>query len=338
MDQLGSTRLVTDASGVVTERHDYMPFGEELFAGVGGRNTGQGYAGNPIAEGGKPLFTGKYRDNDSNMISSAMPDGLDYSQYRYSSSAQGRWTSPDPLPGWPSDPQSWNRYAYVRNNPLKYRDPLGLTYEVCDQDGKNCSKLDDIVFEKERKTSQKNGEYFSSNGSLFHYDANGNKIADGTYKHIDIESQNGPALVSELGKRADAQLGLIGVVAGGSAALGTGVGAFTGLAGVTTVTTTVMSGGEAIGVEGLTADEMALVSRWGRSGLTPGDWVMRGGTGIATYLGSFKWEPSSLIRRFGNAAAPFTSGQNFLVPKSTIQAPGGWEFFKALFGQGVYKP
>lgn len=44
------------------------------------------------------------------------------------SSAQGRFSSPDPLlsSGRPWDPQSWNRYSYVLNNPLRYTDPLGL--------------------------------------------------------------------------------------------------------------------------------------------------------------------------------------------------------------------
>ena len=39
-----------------------------------------------------------------------------------------RFTSPDPLlnSGRPWDPQSWNRYAYGRNNPLKNIDPTGL--------------------------------------------------------------------------------------------------------------------------------------------------------------------------------------------------------------------
>jgi len=41
----------------------------------------------------------------------------------------GRWISPDPA-GLaavdPSNPQSWNRYAYVGNNPLSMIDPLGL--------------------------------------------------------------------------------------------------------------------------------------------------------------------------------------------------------------------
>jgi RHS repeat-associated protein len=45
---------------------------------------------------------------------------------------QGRWPSPDPA-GFaavdPTNPQSWNRYAYVLNNPLMYIDPLGMN--VC---------------------------------------------------------------------------------------------------------------------------------------------------------------------------------------------------------------
>jgi RHS repeat-associated protein len=80
-------------------------------------------------------------------------NGLDFFGARYLSSAQGRFTSPDPLgagAGREEDPQSWNLYAYGRNNPLKYVDPLGLTYQVCDTNG-NCSNLDDATFEKERK-------------------------------------------------------------------------------------------------------------------------------------------------------------------------------------------
>jgi RHS repeat-associated protein len=47
-------------------------------------------------------------------------------QYR---SSQGRWLSPDPAGSGaadPSNPQSWNRYAYVLNNPLRATDPDGL--------------------------------------------------------------------------------------------------------------------------------------------------------------------------------------------------------------------
>jgi RHS repeat-associated protein len=39
---------------------------------------------------------------------------------------QGRWLSVDPLPGHEADPQTYNRYVYVRNDPVNLRDPLGL--------------------------------------------------------------------------------------------------------------------------------------------------------------------------------------------------------------------
>lgn len=69
-----------------------------------------------------PRFTGKERDAET---------GLDFFLARYCSGAQGRFTSPDPLlaSGRPEDPQSWNRYAYARNNPLAYIDPTGMDYE-----------------------------------------------------------------------------------------------------------------------------------------------------------------------------------------------------------------
>lgn len=81
-----------------------------------------------------------------------------------------------------SDPQSWNQYAYARNNLLLYTDPDGSKYQICDSTSK-CSKdqLSDEEFESERSKAQKNGEYFT-NGTLYHFDANGNKVSDGTYR------------------------------------------------------------------------------------------------------------------------------------------------------------
>src|SRR5258708_29376438 len=68
-------------------------------------------------------FTSKERDSET---------GLDWCETRYFSSAQGRFTSPDqPFAGQHAeDPQSWNMYSYVRNNPLRYTDP----------DGRDCSQ------------------------------------------------------------------------------------------------------------------------------------------------------------------------------------------------------
>jgi RHS repeat-associated protein len=117
IDHLGSTRVVTKQDGTIKARYDYLPFGEELGAGVGARTTGMGYS---LADSTNQKFTQKERDTES---------GLDYFLARYYSSAQGRFTSPDPI--FISDqqaysPQLWNLYNYAGNNPLAYTDPTGM--------------------------------------------------------------------------------------------------------------------------------------------------------------------------------------------------------------------
>jgi RHS repeat-associated protein len=119
-DHLGSPRAWTDDSGnlIAGGRHDYLPFGEELFAGVGTRTSGQGYAVSAQQDGQRKQFGAHERDTET---------GLDYFGARYFASLQGRFTSVDPLlrSGNPIEPQSWNRYSYVDNNPLIYTDPDG---------------------------------------------------------------------------------------------------------------------------------------------------------------------------------------------------------------------
>jgi RHS repeat-associated protein len=62
--------------------------------------------------------SGKERDAET---------GLDYFGARYMSSAQGRFIVPDPSSGGinQSDPQSWNKYGYVRNRPTRFVDSNG---------------------------------------------------------------------------------------------------------------------------------------------------------------------------------------------------------------------
>ncbi len=116
-DHLGSPRAWTDNSGnlVVGGRHDYLPFGEELGAGVGIRSASIGYGDDSTRQ----KFGSKERDNET---------GLDFFEARYFSSAQGRFTSVDPLlaSGTIYHPQTWNRYSFTLNNPLKYIDPTGM--------------------------------------------------------------------------------------------------------------------------------------------------------------------------------------------------------------------
>ena len=124
-DHLGSTRLVLNASGGVESRHDYVPFGEEIPASVGSRAV----AGYEISSFLKQKFTGKERDEGVHEA------GFDYFLARYYSSPLGRFATPDaPFADQSTaDPQSWNLYAYVRNNPLKF----------IDSSGRDCVNFDD---------------------------------------------------------------------------------------------------------------------------------------------------------------------------------------------------
>jgi RHS repeat-associated protein len=127
VDSLGSTRLETNGSGQVVRNYDYLPFGQDLGTGTAGRDSTFAAAVYPGPSSGPGMFfTGKERDAES---------GLDYFGARYMSSAQGRFTSPDPmdhpsqsnmgLEGFLADPQRWNKYAYTLNNPLRFVDPDG---------------------------------------------------------------------------------------------------------------------------------------------------------------------------------------------------------------------
>jgi RHS repeat-associated protein len=106
-DWLGSARLETTPSQTVYGDVAYAPYGETYAA-----------SGNTDFS-----WTGINAD-----VEPANPETLyDFPAREYG--IQGRWPSPDPAGLGavnPSDPQSWNRYAYVLNNPLAATDPTGL--------------------------------------------------------------------------------------------------------------------------------------------------------------------------------------------------------------------
>ena len=110
-DHLGSPRVLTDINGSGYDNYDYLPFGETRSGGWGTTHK----------------FTGDERDSET---------GLDHTLFRQYSSSLGRWSSPDPLAGDISDPQSLNRYSYVQNGPLTSIDPLGM--DDCNAGNKFC--------------------------------------------------------------------------------------------------------------------------------------------------------------------------------------------------------
>jgi RHS repeat-associated protein len=114
-DPLGSVRAVTNMDGEVVSRHDYLPFGEDIPCTEGGRDA-FGYCGDNSDL--KLRFAGKERDRESD---------LSYFGARYYSGIQGRFVTPDDIYNDTdvTDPASWNRYVYVRNNPPTLIDPDG---------------------------------------------------------------------------------------------------------------------------------------------------------------------------------------------------------------------
>ncbi len=112
-DMLGSVRLGTTPARGMYFDVAYAPFGET-------------YAPSGSVD---PAYTGQMSDTSQRQDTSG---GLyDFPLREYS--VQGRWPSPDPA-GLASvcfkDPQTQNRYAYVRNNPMSFIDPLGA--QPCD--------------------------------------------------------------------------------------------------------------------------------------------------------------------------------------------------------------
>jgi RHS repeat-associated protein len=104
-DWLGSSRLASTPSRTIYYDGAYLPFGDS-YAEMGTTDRS---------------FTGQDEDTVQGLA--------DFMFREYSDQQQGRWISPDPA-GLkavnPMNPQTWNRYAYVANNPLSVTDPSGL--------------------------------------------------------------------------------------------------------------------------------------------------------------------------------------------------------------------
>ena len=104
-DHLGSTSLTTDAAGNVVARRRYAPYGKERWV-EGTLPTDFGFTGQRDVPG----------------------TGLMYYRARYYDPTLGRFISADTIVPNVANPQSLNRYSYVRNNPLKYTDLSGHWY------------------------------------------------------------------------------------------------------------------------------------------------------------------------------------------------------------------
>jgi RHS repeat-associated protein len=128
-DHLGSLVIVTDVSGVVTERLAYDAWGRRRPSNgieVGWQLLGDSSATNTLDHTG---YTGQTQLDDL---------GLVHLNGRVYDPVTGRMTSPDPTIPSLYDAQSLNRASYVLNSPLGYTDPTGFDW-ACD--AWNCTTI-----------------------------------------------------------------------------------------------------------------------------------------------------------------------------------------------------
>lgn len=110
-DNLGSVDVVSTSNGTLEERRSYDPFGTR-------RNPQWGQPPGPFTTSTTLGFTGHLGDEEL---------GLVFMRGRVYDPGLGRFLTPDPFVSNAYSGQSWHRYAYVENNPLKYTDPSGFT-------------------------------------------------------------------------------------------------------------------------------------------------------------------------------------------------------------------
>jgi RHS repeat-associated protein len=159
-DWLGTTRAQTDNAGTLELTCQNLPFGDTSAQ---------------CAPATEQFYTGYERDTES---------GNDYAQARYYASSMGRFISPDDASDQnPSNPQSWNLYSYVRNNPVIHTDPDGHSVNVCDTYG-NCN-----VVSNQEYTAAQGSDPYNSAPTLDEVGMSGNGA--GQFSSVSIFSDSG---------------------------------------------------------------------------------------------------------------------------------------------------
>jgi RHS repeat-associated protein len=186
-DWLGTKRVITNSDGSYSTSFYSGPFGDfQTQFGAGSDPSDQ-------------HFTSKERDQES---------GNDYFGARYYASNLGRFLSPDPSAlayADPTNPQSFNLYSYVLNNPLTNIDPTGLDCVQDNGDGTVTTNAGDCGNESEAAANAQHyidcdgctsgaagANLDAATGSLYLTDANGNGISGTTVSDF-ADPQGTPA-------------------------------------------------------------------------------------------------------------------------------------------------
>lgn len=121
LDHLQTVRMVSNGTGQRAAEHEYYPFGIEAT------RANQEYAFLEDSQIDELRFAGHQRDY-MGLVNVEHREYLDYMHARYYDPNLGRFLSVDPIIDFKTNlrnPQGWNRYSYVRNNPIRWTDPTG---------------------------------------------------------------------------------------------------------------------------------------------------------------------------------------------------------------------
>jgi RHS repeat-associated protein len=120
-DNLGNVIALTDKTGKIIQRRSYTPFGEirHLLYKEGVDRANTITTTQMLEESTNRSFTGHEAIEGTSLI---------HMNGRVYDSSIGRFLSADPYIQAPDDTQSYNRYSYVKNNPINYTDPSGYLF------------------------------------------------------------------------------------------------------------------------------------------------------------------------------------------------------------------
>jgi len=155
-DHLGSSTLLTNASGTVVETTEYMPFGGDK------------------TRSGALEANYKYTDQEYDLET-----GLYNYRARLYDPIIATFITPDSIVPHPSDPQMLNRYAYCRNNPIKYVDPTGRVLVIANRPAEGL--MGELGFNHAYL-------YDTDTGRTLGLDSTCGSGADGAYKPEDYSS------------------------------------------------------------------------------------------------------------------------------------------------------
>jgi RHS repeat-associated protein len=168
-DSLGSIDTITNQSGIVLQRLAYQPHGKQIT-----QNWYNETVSTPLVKRG---YTGHEHIKEFSVI---------HMNGRVFDPTIARFLSADPYIQAPFNTQSFNRYTYTLNNPLKYTDPSGYNWDS------NWGSTESIGFDGGTVSFDQRGNYSVDydNGTGFGHSV-GHDYSYGSNGSYSVSSPNG---------------------------------------------------------------------------------------------------------------------------------------------------